>query len=73
MNNFELPFFCTDPIRVGYEETVYTTTEGQRQIQLCAVIYDPAAGGTPRPFFLFASTTDDTAGKHCIFLALFAR
>ena len=56
-----LPFF-TDPIRVGYERSVYTTDEGQGVVELCAIIYDPPSGGAPRPFFIFASTMDGTAG-----------
>lgn len=53
----------TDPITVGYESTVYTTDEGQSQVELCAVIFVPDDGGAPRPFSILASTTDDTAGQ----------
>ena len=53
--------FLTDPIRVGYECSVYTTDEGQGVVELCAIIYDPPSGGAPRPFFIFAST-NGTAG-----------
>ena len=35
------------PITVGYEETVYTATEGMRSITPCAVITSHATGRTP--------------------------
>ena len=54
--------FLTDPIRVGYERSVYTTDEGQGVVELCAIIYNPPSGGAPRPFFIFAITMDGTAG-----------
>ena len=57
-----LLLFLTDAIRVGYERSVYTTDEGQGVVELCAIIYDPPSGGAPRPFFIFASTMDGTAG-----------
>ena len=53
----------TDPIVVGYERTVYTTPEGARQVELCAVVTDPPTGGAPREFFLLATTEDGTAGR----------
>ena len=49
--------FLIDPIEVGYEFTVYTTSEGERFIQLCAVVTSHVAG-SPRPFTI-ASTTED--------------
>ena len=52
-----------DPITVGYESTVYTTDEGQSQVELCAMIFVPDDGGAPRPFSILTSTTDDTAGQ----------
>ena len=52
-----------DPITVGYESTVYTTDEGQSQVELCAIIFVLDDGGAPRPFLILASTTDDTAGQ----------
>ena len=54
--------FLTDPIRVGYERSVYTTGEGQIEVELCAIIYDPPSGGATRPFFILATTMDGTAG-----------
>ena len=41
---------------------MYTTDEGQRQVELCAIIYEPASGGAPRPFSLLVSTSDGAAG-----------
>ena len=52
-----------DPITVGYDSTVYTTDEGQSQVELCAIIFVPDDGGAPRPSSILASTTDDTAGQ----------
>ena len=55
---------CSSDIRVGYERTVYTTTEGQRFVTLCAIIYAPSSGVAPRPFTISYNTADDTAGIH---------
>ena len=61
----------TDPIRVGYERSEYTTDEGQMEVELCAIIYEPPSRVAPRPFFIFASTMDGTAGTytyiHCTY------
>ena len=53
--------YCAD-IRVGYEETVYTTPEGQRFVTLCAIIYLPSSGVASRPFTISYATANDTAG-----------
>ena len=53
--------FHTAPIRVGYEKTVYTTPEGDVEVELCVIIYQPPSGGAPRPFTISYSTEDDTA------------
>ena len=49
-----------DRIVVGYERTMYNTTEGQRSVVLVAVISFPA----PRPFTIAASTSSGTAGQN---------
>ena len=36
-------FFPPDPIEVGYERTVYTTSEGEVRVELCAVIFQPTS------------------------------
>ena len=60
--------FPTEPIRVGYEFTVYTTPEGNTtsqgevRVQLCAVIFQPMSGGAPRDFAISSTTRDGSAG-----------
>jgi len=51
----------TGKITVGYERTVYTTTEGQGMVELCAVVTSHP-GGAPRAFTISATTRDGTAG-----------
>ena len=50
-------------IRVGYEMTVSTTSEGEVFVELCAIIYEPDTGVAPRPFVISYVTTDNTAGE----------
>ena len=47
---------------MGYEMTVYTTTEGQGMVELCAIVTSHP-GGSPRDFVIAANTQDGTAGK----------
>ena len=49
-------------IIVGYEMTVYTTTEGEGNIILCAVVTSPS-GGAPTEFTIQAKTRDGTASR----------
>ena len=51
-------------IRVGYEFTQYTTSEGEGVVELCAIIYVPASGVAPRDFVIEANTTDRSAGMN---------
>ena len=51
----------SDEIEVGYEFSVYTTTEGTGVVTLCAVVMNPP-GGSPRPFTINATTEDGSAG-----------
>ena len=53
----------TANITVGYERTLYTTPEGDTEVELCVVIYEPPSGGTPRSFVLSYSTADGTASE----------
>ena len=56
--------FSTDLITVGYEFTVYTTSEGQGMVELSVIIFNPPSGGAPRPFTLSVNTEDGTAGTY---------
>ena len=58
--------FPTDPITVGYEFTVYTTSEGQGVVELSVIIFNPPSGGAPGPFTVSVSTEDNTAGTHTL-------
>jgi hypothetical protein len=49
------------PIRVGYEFSVYTTTEGTGVVTLCAVVMNFPGSGSPRPFTINATTEDGSA------------
>ena len=50
------------PIDVGYEFTVYTTTEGEGFVTLCVVVMN-LDEGSPRPFVISATTDDGVASK----------
>ena len=51
-------------IRVGYESTVHTTSEGNAVVELCAILYEPFIDGpSPRPFTLSYETSDGTASQ----------
>ena len=50
-------------IEVGYEFSVYTTTEGIGVVTLCAVVMN-FPGGSPRPFTINATTEDGSAGMN---------
>ena len=60
LNNYPI-YFPTVPITVGYEFTVYTTSEGEGMVELSVVIFDPPSGGAPRPFTLSINTENGTA------------
>ena len=53
--------FLPDPIVVGYELTVYTTSEGEEEVELCAIVHDPPSGGAPRPFVISSTTRNGSA------------
>ena len=61
---------------VGYELTVYTTSEGDGHVEMCAVVFDPPSGGAPRSFTLTVTTEDGTAGRsvyiRCIYSSMLA-
>ena len=55
-------------VTVGYDivSTTYTL-ERQGAINLPITIFHPAFGGAPRPFTLYVSTEDGSAGIYGIF------
>ena len=54
-------FLNTEPTVIGYEMTVYNTTEGSGTVELCAVVFSPP-GGAPRDIVISATTRDGSAG-----------
>ena len=48
-------------IFVGYEFTIYTTSEDVRQVQVCAVLMAPGPATAPRDFVLSSTTENGTA------------
>ena len=54
--------FLLVAVDVGYEFTVYTTTEGEGFVTLCAVVMN-SDEGSPRPFVVSATTDDGEASK----------
>ena len=50
------------PIDVGYEFIIYTTTEGDGFVTICAIIMI-SDEGSPRPFVISSTTEDGVAGK----------
>ena len=49
-------------VEIGYEFTVYTTTEREGYVTLCAVVMN-SDEGSPRPFVVSATTHDGVASK----------
>ena len=49
-------------IQVGYDPTVYVTSESEGYVVLNVRIFEPTSGGAPRPFTLSVSTQEGTAG-----------
>ena len=52
-------------VTVGYD--IASTLERQGAINLPITIFHPAFGGAPRPFTLYVSTEDGSAGIYGIF------
>ena len=48
-----------DPIEVGYDPTVYTTSEGEGMVELNIFVFSHPVTGAPRPFNLSVNTIDD--------------
>ena len=49
-------------IQVGYDPTVYTTSESMGFVVLNISVFSHPITGTPRPFTLSVTTQDGTAG-----------
>ena len=58
--------FLPAPIDVGYEFTIYSTSETEGEVQLCAQIYNPNMGGALRPFVISSTTRDGSASKSSV-------
>ena len=52
----------TGPIQVGYDPTVYTTSEVEGRVELTIFVFSHPVDGAPRPFTLSVSTQDESAG-----------
>ena len=63
INNLVNGYFFLADIVVGYNQTFYSTTEGNVSVTICVVIFEPQTGGSPRPFTLSYNTENYTAGK----------
>ena len=55
--------YDTGPITVGYEFTVYSTSESAGVVEICAIIYEPPTGGALRDFVVSSTTRDGSASK----------
>ena len=58
-----LIMYDTGPITVGYEFTVYSTSESAGVVEICAIIYEPSTGEAPRRFVVSSATRDGSASK----------
>ena len=56
-------FYTAVDIVVGYEFIVYTADEVGTAVEICAIIYEPSTGVTPREFVVSSTTRDGTAGN----------
>ena len=55
--------YIAELITVGYELSVYKTDETAGMVQICAIIYEPMPGGTPRDFVVSSTTRNGSASK----------
>ena len=60
--SLSLPFKHLELIQVGYDPTVYFTSESQGYVDLNIVVFSHPVVGAPRPFTLYVTTSDGTAG-----------
>ena len=56
----------SDPIQVGYDPTVYTTSESEGMVELNIFVFSHPVDGTPRPFALFVGQSDGTSGMYVL-------
>ena len=55
----------TDLIQVGYDPTMYTTSESEGRVELNIFVFSHPVDGAPRPFTLSVSTRNGAAGMYC--------
>ena len=55
-----------DPIQVGYDPTIYRTSETEGSVTLNIHVFSHPTDGAPQPFDLIVSTRDDSAGMYVI-------
>ena len=58
----QLMYIISLGIEVGYDLTLYTTSEGEGMVELNIFVFSHPVTGTPRPFTLSVTTQDGTAG-----------
>ena len=51
-------------IQVGYDPTVYITSESEGIVELNIFVFNHPVDGTPRPFTLSVSTRNGAAGMY---------
>ena len=49
-------------IQVGYDPTLYVTSEGEGMVELNIFVFSHPVTGTPRPFTLSVNSQNGTAG-----------
>ena len=59
--SLSLTFKHLELIQVGYDPTVYETSESQGYVDLNIFVFSHPVDGAPRPFTLSATTSDGTA------------
>ena len=57
------PFYDSGRVVVGYEFTVYIADGEGTAVEICARIYEPPTGGSPREFVVSSTTQNGSASK----------
>ena len=60
--SLSLTFKHLELIQVGYDPTVYVTSESQGYVDLNIFVFSHPVDGAPRPFTLSVTTSDGRAG-----------
>lgn len=63
-NIYTFNFDDTADTLVGYETTLYTTSEGIEQVEICAVLMSPGPATAPGYFVLSWTTESGTASMY---------